>query len=117
MLLRRVGEAGTGLAHDCFMAVLRDIDRSIVAPVELGLPTRATFREAAFEELSGLCDGGTLHIDLVNTRKVDSAGLSALLLIHRRAQERLQRIVLSNASAEIKYLLALTEMSGLFENG
>lgn len=87
----------------------------MVAPVELGLPTRATFREAAFEELSALTDGGTLRIDLVNTRKVDSAGLSALLLIHRRAQDRMQRVMLSNASAEIRYLLALTEMAGLFE--
>ncbi len=97
------------------MPVFREVDRLLVAPAELGLPTRATFREAAFEELTALCDGGLLRIDLANTRRVDSAGLSALLLIHRRAQERMQRVVLSNASAEIRYLLALTEMSGLFE--
>lgn len=99
------------------MAVLRDLDRSISAPSELGLETRAAFREAAFRELSGLSDQGTLRIDLGQTRRVDSAGLSTLLLIHRRAAERLQRVVLTNASEELRYLLALTEMAGLFVEG
>jgi ABC-type transporter Mla MlaB component len=97
------------------MGVIRDLDRSMVAPSELGLQTRSAFRESAYEELASLTDGGTLRIDLAATRKVDSAGLSALWLIHRRAAERMQRVVLCNARDEVRYLLALTELDGLFE--
>jgi ABC-type transporter Mla MlaB component len=97
------------------MAVLGDTDRWITAPSELGHATRAAFREAAFAELLALSDGGTLRIDLTETRRVDSAGLSALLLIHRRAADRKQRVVLRHASEELRYLLALTQMAGLFE--
>ncbi len=97
------------------MAVIRDLDRSITAPAELGLQTRTPFREAAFHELEELTDGGTLRLDLAPTRRVDSAGLSALWLIHRRAAERMQRVVLCNAREELKYLLTLTGLSELFE--
>jgi anti-anti-sigma factor len=97
------------------MSVLGDLDRSIIAPGELGVSTRAAFREAAFSELLALTDGGTLRIDLAATRRVDSAGLSTLLLVQRRAAERMQRVVLSRASDEIRYLLTLTEMADLFE--
>jgi ABC-type transporter Mla MlaB component len=96
------------------MAIVGDFDRSISAPSELGLETRTAFREAAFRELGGMSESATLRIDLGETRRVDSAGLSTLLLIQRRAAERLQRVVLSNASEEVQYLLVLTEMSVLF---
>ncbi|HLB53823.1 MAG TPA: STAS domain-containing protein [Gemmatimonadales bacterium] len=89
--------------------------RSIIAPNELGLDTRASFREAAFAELSALADGGVLKVDLGSTRRVDSAGLSALMLIQRRAADRQQRVVLKDPSEEFRYLLALTEMADLFE--
>ncbi len=87
----------------------------MTAPAELGLQTRTPFREAAFHELEELTDGGTLRVDVGATRRVDSAGLSALWLIHRRAAERMQRVVLCNAREELRYLLALTEMADLFE--
>jgi anti-anti-sigma regulatory factor len=54
-------------------------------------------------------------IDLVATRKVDSAGLGALMLIQRRAAERRQAVVLRNASDELRYLLVLTKLDDLFE--
>jgi len=97
------------------MAVIRDLDRAITAPPELGLQTRTAFREAAFHELAELTDGGTLRVDLSATRRVDSAGLSALWLIHRRATERMQRVVLCHAREELRYLLTLTELAPLFE--
>jgi ABC-type transporter Mla MlaB component len=73
------------------MALTHDSTRSITAPNELGLETRVSFREAAVALLDGLSDGGTLHVDLGATRRVDSAGLSALMLIQRRAADRGQR--------------------------
>lgn len=97
------------------MAVTQQNERSITAPNELGLETRVSFREAAIAELDGLPDGGTLNVDLARTARVDSAGLSTLMLIQRRAAEHSQRIVLRHTSDEIRYLLALTQLTDLFE--
>lgn len=97
------------------MAVTQHTARSITAPSELGLETRVSFREAAIAELEGLSDGGTLSVDLAGTERVDSAGLSALMLIQRRAAEHGQRVVLRHASDEFRYLLTLTQLTDLFE--
>ncbi|HEV8149624.1 MAG TPA: STAS domain-containing protein [Gemmatimonadales bacterium] len=97
------------------MSVTEDSARSITAPQELGLETRASFREAAIRELDELAHGGTLNVDLSATTRVDSAGLSALMLIQRRAADRGQRVVLQRPSEEFRYMLALTELSDLFE--
>ena len=97
------------------MAVGPASARSIAAPSELGLDTRVSFREAAMAELDGLSDGGTLNVDLSGTERVDSAGLSALMLIQRRAADRGQRVVLQHPSDEFRYLLTLTQLTDLFE--
>lgn len=97
------------------MAVSQDSARSITAPSELGLETRVSFREAALAELRGLSEGGTLRVDLAGTARVDSAGLSALMLIQREAAEHGQRVVLRHPSEEFRYLLALTQLTDLFE--
>jgi anti-anti-sigma factor len=89
--------------------------RSITAPEELGLDTRLSFRESASKELDALPDGATLVVDLGQTVRVDSAGLSALMLLQRRASERGQRIALKDPSEELRFLLALTLMTDLFE--
>jgi ABC-type transporter Mla MlaB component len=73
------------------------------------------FREAATRELDGLPDGGVLVIDLARTVRVDSAGLSALMLLQRHAADRDQRIILQHPSEELSFLLALTRMTDLFE--
>ncbi len=54
-------------------------------------------------------------MDLGGTLRVDSAGLSALMLVQRHAETRGQRIVLLNPSDEIRFLLALTQMTELFD--
>lgn len=97
------------------MSATQVIARSISAPAELGLDTRLAFREEATKALDGLPDGATLVVDLGQTARVDSAGLSALMLLQRRAAERSQRIVLKDPSEELRFLLALTLMTDLFE--
>ena len=88
----------------------------IAAPEHLGLDSRNDFRTAAVTLLEQLPEsGGRLVIDLGATRKVDSAGLGALMLIQRRAAERRQSVVLRNASDELRYLLVLTKLDDLFE--
>lgn len=54
-----------------------------------GSRDRGSFRDAAVELLEGLPEqDGTLLIDFARTRRIDSAGLGALMLIQRRASER-----------------------------
>jgi len=89
--------------------------RNIVAPEALGLETRVEFRETVTRELDRMPDGGVLTVDLAQTKRVDSAGLSALMLIQRHASDRGQRIVLRDPSDEMRFLLALTLMTDLFE--
>jgi anti-anti-sigma factor len=90
--------------------------KMIAAPEHLGLDSRNEFRTAAVALLEQLPEGaGRLVIDLGATRKVDSAGLGALMLIQRRAAERRQAVVLRNASDELRYLLVLTKLDDLFE--
>ncbi|MGH7560848.1 MAG: STAS domain-containing protein [Gemmatimonadales bacterium] len=89
--------------------------RRIVAPEELGIDTRVSFRENAVRELDVMPSGGALTIDCSRTRRVDSAGLSALMLIHRHAADRGQRVALERLSDEFRYLLALTRMDLLFD--
>lgn len=97
------------------MSATQAIARSITAPPELGLETRVAFREAATRELDGLPQGGTLVVELAGTMRVDSAGLSTLMLIQRHASERGQLVVLRDPGDEIRFLLALTRLTDLFQ--
>jgi anti-anti-sigma factor len=97
------------------MSVIGASARSVTAPEELGLDTRLEFREVATRELADMPDGGTLILDLTRTIRVDSAGLSVLMLIQRQAADRGQRVVLRKPSEELRFLLALTLMTDLFE--
>lgn len=99
------------------MSVSQASARSITAPRELGLETRVSFREAAVALLESLSDGGTLKVDVGATERIDSAGLSALMLIQRAAADRGQRVMLQRPSDEFRYLLALTQLTDLFEIG
>jgi len=89
---------------------------SYAAPESLGLDTRDRVRKDAIKLLDGLPEGdGRLVIDLAATRKVDSAGLGALMLVQRHASERRQAVALTNVSDEIRFLLVLTRLDELFE--
>lgn len=96
------------------MSAMQATARNITAPEVLGLDTRLEFKEVATRELADMPDGGTLILDLARTTRVDSAGLSVLMLIQRQAADRSQRIVLRQPSEELRYLLALTLMTDLF---
>jgi anti-anti-sigma factor len=97
------------------MMATHDKARDLVAPQRLGLDTRVEFRQTAVQALEALPEGtGCLVIDLSNTRQVDSAGLGVLMLIQRRAAERRQAVVLRHPNDEIRFLLAITKLAGLF---
>lgn len=85
-------------------------------PESLGLDTRDQVRREAIKVVDGLPPGsGQLRIDMEQTRKVDSAGLGALMLIQRHAAERRIAVSLSGVNDEIMFLLVLTKLSDLFD--
>ncbi len=90
--------------------------RVLVAPEMLGLQTRSAFRSVALAALKEMPEGaGRLIVDLTATRAVDSAGLSSLILVQRRAASRRQVVCLRNVGEELRFLLVLTKLEDLFE--
>jgi anti-anti-sigma regulatory factor len=90
-------------------------NRVLQAPENLGLESRELFREQANRLLDEMGQGrGQLVIDLAVTREIDSSGLSALVMVHRHATERRQRVILRNIGPEIGFLLVLTKLDDLF---
>ncbi len=98
------------------MMTPQEVERGLSAPDTLGLDSRVEIRKAAFRLLEEMPEGaGRLIIDLGDTRRVDSAGLGALVLIHRRAAERRQTVVLRDPDDELRFLLVLTKLDDLFQ--
>lgn len=92
-----------------------DTTRAIEAPEVLGLDSRGLFRDTAAAVLDELPDAGVLVVDFRATRRIDSAGLGALMLVQRRAVERGQKVVLRSLRDEFRFLLVLTKLDDLFE--
>jgi anti-anti-sigma regulatory factor len=89
--------------------------RVVQAPEVLGLEARGEFRDGAVEHLAQLPESGVLVVDFSGTRRIDSAGLGALMLVQRRAAERQQRVVLRHLRDEFRFLLVLTKLDDLFD--
>lgn len=89
--------------------------RVLQAPESLGLATRESFRQQANALLDEMGEGrGQLVVDLGATKEIDSAGLSALVMVHRHATERRQQVMLQHVGPEIEFLLVLTKLDDLF---
>jgi anti-anti-sigma regulatory factor len=98
------------------MATIETNARVVMAPEVLGLDSRGAFRDAAVELLGQLPEkDGVLLIDFSGTRRIDSAGLGALMLVQRKAAERQQKVVLRQLRDEFRFLLVLTKLDDLFE--
>ncbi len=87
----------------------------LMAPEQLGLDTRVEFRRAAIELVEGMGGGGSLVIDLSATTSVDSAGLSALIMVQRRATSQNLTVSLRGMSEDLRFLFVLTKLEDLFE--
>ncbi len=98
------------------MSAIQTNTRVIAAPEVLGLESRGGFRDESVEILGQLPEtGGALIIDFAGTRRIDSAGLGALMLVQRKAAERSLKVVLRNLRDEFRFLLVLTKLDDLFE--
>lgn len=89
----------------------------IQAPTRLVAETRVDFRCAALDSLERAGDVGSplLAIDMGETRDVDASGLGILVLVQKRARERGLSTRLLNTQHNVRSLLALTKLEGLFE--
>ncbi len=91
---------------------------TIVAPTVLDSGSRSPFYEAALASLDSLGTdepGGRLVVDMRRTDRVDSSGLSTLVLLQVRAAERKHTVALLGASEEIRFLLLMTRLEDHFD--
>lgn len=89
---------------------------TLSAPVRLVAETRVDFRSAVLEKLSQAGESrGSLLIDMTETRDIDASGLGILVLVQKRARERGIPICLRNPQQQIRSLLAMTKLEGLFQ--
>ena len=95
------------------------VDHVLVkSPASLTTATRGAFYDLALvglEQLSTLPGPGRLVVDLRQTTRIDSSGLSSLVLLQVRAAERKHSVALLGASEEIRFLLLMTRLEDRFD--
>lgn len=89
---------------------------ALASPERLIAETRVDFRCAALDRLERVAEQGTteLVVDMAGTRDVDAAGLGILVLVQKRAREIGVAIKLSHTQPQVRTLLQLTKLDGLF---
>ena len=90
----------------------------VASPTVLDSASRGPFYEAALTALDSLGTddpGGQLVVDMRLTDRVDSSGLSTLVLLQVRAAERKHTVALRGASEEIRFLLLMTRLEDRFD--
>ena len=90
----------------------------VQAPPHLNSAARGAFYESALsalEQLDAAASPGQLVIDMRGTSRVDSSGLSTLVLIQVRAAERRHTVGLLGLSEEIRFLLLMTRLEDRFD--
>jgi anti-anti-sigma factor len=92
-------------------------EQIVRAPTILAAESRGTFQDQALRALKALGDHepGRLIVDLSATERVDSAGLSTLVLLQLRAAERRHTVCLQGVSEEVRFLLLMTRLEDRFE--
>jgi len=80
---------------------------------ELGAAVATAFRDRARAALGG--DQRNIEVDLSQTTFVDSAGLGALIALHKTACSRQGGVRLLDPQPQVQQLLELTRMHHLFE--
>jgi anti-anti-sigma regulatory factor len=88
------------------------------APEALDRDSHTAFRRAALAEIEaalGTEPGRRLVIDVSGTKRVDSSGLGALVMVQQRAAELRHTVCLRGASEELRFMLVLTRLDDRFE--
>jgi len=87
------------------------------APAKLVAETRLDFRRDALRHLEHVLERSLTRVivDLDGTSEIDASGLGVLVLLQKRARERMIATRLLNAPASVKQMLTLTKLDYLFE--
>jgi len=87
------------------------------APERLVTDTRLAFRRAALEHIERAVEESAVRIfvDLGATKEIDASGLGVLVLLQKRARERMIATRLLNAGPSVRQMLMLTKLDYLFE--
>ena len=89
----------------------------LVTPHRLVADTRLEFRRAALEypEHATRRNARRLILDMRGTSEMDASGLGVLVLLQKRARERMVATKLVHAPQAVKQMLQLTKLDYLFE--
>ena len=92
------------------MMIAQQHHEVLVAPPRLDAGSRLDFRRAALEHLErvALRNETRVVIDLAHTNDIDASGLGVLVLVQKRARERMIATKLLHAPASVKQIIALT---------
>ena len=87
------------------------------APAKLIADTRLDFRRAALHHLEQVLAKSMTRVvvDLDGISEIDASGLGVLVLLQKRARERMVATRLLNAPASVRQMLTLTKLDYLFE--
>lgn len=91
--------------------------QTLAAPARLVTETRLDFRRSALEHVERAAQesASRIYVDLAATRDIDASGLGVLVLLQKRARERMIATRLLNAGASVRQMLLLTKLDYLFE--
>ena len=89
----------------------------LLAPERLVTETRLDFRRAALEHVERAAQDSSprIYVDLGPTRDIDASGLGVLVLLQKRARERMIATRLLHAGTSVRQMLLLTKLDYLFE--
>lgn len=99
------------------MLIAENYNEALIAPPRLDGASRLDFRRAALEHLERVVQRNETRvvIDLQHTIDIDASGLGVLVLVQKRARERMIATKLLRAPASVKQMIALTKLEYLFE--
>ena len=99
------------------MMTAHESSPSLAAPERLVTETRVEFRRAALEHVERAAAGSAprIYVDLGATKDIDASGLGVLVLVQKRARERMIATRLLNVGASVRQMLQLTKLDYLFE--
>ncbi len=98
--------------------LIADMNPDILrAPAKLVAETRLDFRRAALSHLERVLERSLTRVivDLDATNEIDASGLGVLVLLQKRAREKMIATRLMNAPLSVRRMLTLTKLDYLFE--
>ena len=99
------------------MLIAESYNEVLIAPPQLNAESRLDFRRAALEHLERVVQRNETRvvIDLQHTTDIDASGLGVLVLVQKRARERMIATRLLHTPSAVKQMIALTKLEYLFE--